>query len=1091
MNESTLAIDGLPDPEVTVRAQAPGLAYEQMIDVFLTGYAERPALAERSYTVRVDRVSGEVRREYLPEYRVISYRTLQQQVKALAMAWRNDAELSVGRGEFVCVVGFASVDYAVIDLALAYAKAIPVPLSGHHSASEFKEIFLKTQPVALAVSIAQLPNMVDLVVGHDSIKSLIVFDYDPEITAERRLVKEAARRLGAAVCKIPVLLLQELVSRGRADDFEFLPASATEPDDTALIIHTSGSTGQPKGACILGKALINTWRNVSGPFPKVAMVLAPFHHMMGRDSMVTALNAGGTAYFTQNADLSTLFEDIPLVRPTGLVLFPRICEWIYQHLQNAEPSVARSFLGDRLQSIVVASAPIARRVKKFIEETFRVPVHEGYSSTETSSGGLAMNGFLNRNNVTEYRLRDVPELGYFSTDQPYPRGELCVKTCFGITQYFKNPEATAELFDEDGFSCTGDIVEERGPSQIAIIDRRKNVIKLAQGEFVAVGKLGQIFEENCPLVRQAFVHGDSSRAYLLAVVVIDQDALRQIDPPPATEAEMLALVRSDILRVARERELRNFEIPRDFIIAEEPFTQENGLLSSLGKPIRLAIRSRYQAALEALYEAHETHRQAELDALRNSQVSLSIEERLRVLLSSTLGVHCDEDAQSKSFRELGGDSLAAVQLSVHVAKEFGVSIDGSQILGPRGTISEWARLIRAGQAAPVTGNASGELNSNDFKLETFVPKAPSFSGVGLRPPHTVLLTGASGFLGGRVCLAWLERLAETGGKLICLVRPGAGESASERLEARLARFANPYGKHLEVVAADISESSLGLDTSIYDRLAREVDVICHCAALVNHRLAYEHVFRPNVLGTAEVIRFALTHKRKSIDFVSSIGVTSLATKTAPEPGRLRLDDAYASGYFASKWACEHLLWSTHQTTGLPIRVVRPALILPDRQWIGEMNPDDILSRLIYSICITGLAPESFASGNFHAGGLPVDQLAEAIVALGDDASEGFHLLNLGGNAGDAFPLNAMLNCLESSGLPLKRIPNYEEWSRQIEQALSSLPANQKSQSMLDILEAYQTQDANEPTLCSEQSDSVFSEAYLRKYLGDFSARGLV
>jgi fatty acid CoA ligase FadD9 len=96
----------------------------------------------------------------------------------------------------------------------------------------------------------------------------------------------------------------------------------------------------------------------------------------------------------------------------------------------------------------------------------------------------------------------VPESGYFLTDRPYPRGELCVKTRHGIRRYFGNPEATAALFDSEGFSCTGDVVEERGPWQIAIIDRRSNVLKLSQGEYVAVGALEQLFAAGCPSVAQ-------------------------------------------------------------------------------------------------------------------------------------------------------------------------------------------------------------------------------------------------------------------------------------------------------------------------------------------------------------------------------------------------------------------------------------------------------------------------------------------------------------------------------------------------------------------------------------------------------------
>jgi fatty acid CoA ligase FadD9 len=1025
----------------------PSLAYGALIDFFLAAHPERPALAERAYAVEADPATGATRRRTLAEFRPITYRTLRDRVRSLVSAWHADDDAAIRPGERVAILGFASIDYAVIDLALAYAGAVPMPLSGHHSGPEFDAILERTTPTALAVSIAQLPAAVDLVRRHPRIRQLIVFDADIRITGERTLLEEARATLRAAGSTLPVLWLPDLIARGQGLDVP--PPAAVDPEDMALLIHTSGSTGQPKGACISAAALINTWRQVSGPDPKVAVVLAPFHHMMGRDSMITALNCGGLACFTLKPDLSTVFEDIRLARPTGLVLFPRLCEWIDQHVRSTPSGDLRHVLGDRLESIVVASAPIAPRIRALMEDTFGVPVHEGYSSTETASGGLAMNGRLNPN-VLDYRLRDVPESGYFRSDRPYPRGELCVRTRFGIREYFRNPEATAALFDADGFCCTGDVVEERGPGRIALIDRRRNVIKLSQGEYVAVGALEQLFADGCPSVAQIHVHGESSRSYLLAVVV------------PVREV-LVAQVREEMVQLARERGLKSFEIPRDVLLAEEPFSHANGLLSSLGKPLRPAIRQRYQAALAALYDTHDRLGDAALATLRQPGAGLGLEQRLRLLLRSTLGVHDHGSLEDRCFRDLGGDSLGAVQLSVRIEAEFGVAIEASQILGPDGTIAAWARILRAGGSGP---GQEQELAAEDVRVEAFIDGAtlraaaelPAASG----PVRSVLLTGASGFLGGRLALAWLERLAGSGGRLVCLVRPSQTRSARERLEARFAhlepataeRWRRLAERHLEVVAGDISAPGLGLDAGTHDRLAHEIGAIVHCAALVNHRLEYRHLRRPNVHGTAEIVRLALTRRRKPVTMVSTIGVASLA-----EP--IRLDGSYANGYIASKWACEQLLRSAHATTGLPIRIVRSGLVLPDRQLAGERNPDDILSRLIHSLLLTGLAPPGFSSTEaegeplgFRASGLPVDQLAQAIVALGDGDPEGFHLRTLGGPADGWFPLEALVERIEAAGFPLERAASYGEWLARIEAALRRLPADQRSRSLLDVLEAY-------------------------------------
>lgn len=1091
----------MSDPSL---APPSSLAYGALIDSFLAAHPERPALAERAYAVAADPATGATRRRTLAEFRPITYRTLRDRVRGLAGAWHSDPAGVIRRGERVAIIGFASIDYAVIDLALAYTGAVPMPLSGHHSAAEFDAILERTTPAALAVSIAQLPAMVDLVRRHGCLRQLIVFDADTRITAERSLLEEAEGTLRAAGSMVPLLLLPDLLRRGSGLDVP--PPAAVDPEAMALLIHTSGSTGQPKGACISAAALANTWRQVTGPDPKVAVVLAPFHHMMGRDSMVTALNSGGLACFTLKPDLSTVFEDIRLARPTGLVLFPRLCEWIDQHVRTTPSEDHRLLLGDRLQSIVVASAPLAPRIRALMEETFGVPVHEGYSSTETASGGLAMDGRLNRPNVIDYRLRDVPESGYFLTDRPYPRGELCVKTRFGIREYFRNPEATAALFDADGFCCTGDVVEERGPGQIALIDRRRNVIKLSQGEYVAVGALEQLFADGCASVAQIHVHGESSRSYLLAVVVPDPEALARRPGPPADEAELIALVREEMVQLAAETGLKSFEIPRDLLLADEPFSHANGLLSSLGKPLRPAIRQRYQAALAALYESHDRLGDAALASLRRPGAALDLEQRLRLLLGSTLGVHDPGTLQDRCFRDLGGDSLAAVQLSVRIEAEFGVAIEASRILGPDGTIAAWARILRADGAGPAgelatadfaTANlATADLAADDFRVEAFIDTATLQAAAPLPPAsgpvRSVLLTGANGFLGGRVALAWLERLASSGGRLVCLVRPSQARSARERLEARFAhlepataaRWRTLAEQHLEVVAGDISEPRLGLDATTYERLAHSIEAITHCAALVNHRLDYRHLRRPNVIGTAEIVRLALTQRRKSIAMVSTIGV-------APLRERIPLDGSYANGYIASKWACEHLLRSTHATTGLPIRLLRSGLVLPDRHLAGERNPDDILSRLIHSLLLTGLAPPAFwgtdATGQaagFRASGLPVDQLAQAIVALGDGAPDGFHLLTLGGPADGAFPLEALVERIEAAGFPLERTASYGEWLERIEPALRRLPAAQRSLSLLDVLEAYRPAPVPELAGPGAEAFAGFPADYLDKVCSD-------
>ena len=227
---------------------------------------------------------------------------------------------------------------------------------------------------------------------------------------------------------------------------------------------------------------------------------------------------------------------------------------------------------------------------------------EGYSCTEAGGGALVRDNKIQSPPVLEYRLRDVPELGYFATDKPHPRGEFCYKTENMVTEYYKDPEATAKLFDEDGFSCTGDIVELRGADEVYLIDRRKDVIKLSQAEYVAVGPLGSKFEHGSASILQSYIYGNSHRSFLLAVIVPDMEAVALALGHEPNEKELKEHLRSELLNVASREELKSFEVPRDFIVELEPFTQKNGLLTSSSKRLRPALNRKYGEQLEALYE---------------------------------------------------------------------------------------------------------------------------------------------------------------------------------------------------------------------------------------------------------------------------------------------------------------------------------------------------------------------------------------------------------------------------------------------------------------------------------------------------------
>ena len=695
-----------PSEAVAHAIESPELRLSQVVQTVLDGYADRPALGQRAVEFVTDTSTGRTTAELLPRFDTITYRELSDRVNAVAAALTHHP---VQPGDRVAILGFTSIDYTTIDMALSHLGAVSVPLQTSAPVATLRPIAAETEPVAVASSIDFLDDAVELMMTGHLPERLVVFDYHAEVDDHREALETATTRL--AETPVVIETLAEVLTRGSA--LSAPPVFESDDDATlALLIYTSGSTGTPKGAMYLTKAVKNAWRRSStamwgngGAVPSITLNFMPMSHMMGRGILYATLGAGGTAYFVARSDLSTFFDDLALVRPTQLSFVPRIWDMVFQQYQSevdrraadgadrwaVEADVLadlrQNLLGGRFVSAMTGSAPISSEMRTFVESLLDLHLTDGYGSTE--AGAVFVDGQVQRPPVIDYKLVDVPDLGYFSTDRPHPRGELLVKSETMFPGYYKRPEITADVFDADGYYRTGDVVAELGPDQLMYVDRRNNVLKLSQGEFVTVAKLEAVFGDS-PLVRQIFVYGNSARSYLLAVIVPTEEALARW-----SQDELKPLITESLQDVAKAANLQSYEIPRDFIIETTPFTLENGLLTGIRKLARPKAKEYYRDRLEQLYTDLADSQANELRELRQNGADRPVLETISRAAGALLSAAASELQPDAHFTDLGGDSLSALTFANLLHEIFDIDVPVGVIVSPASDLASLAAYIEA------------------------------------------------------------------------------------------------------------------------------------------------------------------------------------------------------------------------------------------------------------------------------------------------------------------------------------------------------------------------------------------------------------
>jgi long-chain acyl-CoA synthetase len=248
-----------------------------------------------------------------------------------------------------------------------------------------------------------------------------------------------------------------------------------------------------------------------------------------------------------------------------------------------------------------------------------VPVLEGYGMTEcTLVATLQAIDDRSTGNVggplssAEIRLVDVPEMGYKTTDKQHDkiaclgRGEIWIRGPTVFKGYYKMPKETAETLEGGQWLKTGDIGVWLPDGQLKIVDRKKNIFKLSNGEYVSGEKIENIITQS-KYILQSFVYGNSYQRYLVGIIILNPETAtayahsKNIDMDSVCrDEEFKRQVLADIHRVSVNNKLLGFEIIKNIHLQLDPWTPSN-LLTPTFKLKRNLVLKHYQSTLDALY----------------------------------------------------------------------------------------------------------------------------------------------------------------------------------------------------------------------------------------------------------------------------------------------------------------------------------------------------------------------------------------------------------------------------------------------------------------------------------------------------------